>query len=283
MSQMEGPLIDAAPAVDGPGARVVLALDGAVAIVTLDDPAGRNSLRDETLRELSRHLSELDRDPAVRCIVISGSDRVFASGADIRALLDRSAREIHESDRARCWETLRAVRTPLVAAVSGFCLGGGCELALTADIVIASETARFGLPETGLGLIPGAGGTQLLPRAIGKAKAMDLVLTGRLLDAHEAERAGLVSRVVGAGDWLTVALSVAAEIAARPPLAQRLAKEAVAGAGEMALSAGIDAERRAFMTAFGDPDAREGMSAFLEKRPPRWSHGDLDDPDGSAG
>ena len=244
----------------------------AVALVTIDRPEQRNSLSDPVLSELTRQLVGLDGDPDVRAIVLAGSDKVFASGADVRALLERGPLEIYDGDRARHWEALRRVRTPLIAAVSGFCLGGGCELALMADIVIASETARFGLPETGLGLIPGAGGTQLMPRAIGKAKAMDMVLTGRLLDAGEAERAGLVSRVVGAELWRSTALEVAAAVAGRPAVAQRLAKEALLAAFETGLQAGLGLERRAFAMAFGSADAQEGMTAFVEKRDPRWRH-----------
>lgn len=244
---------------------------GAVALVALDDPATRNALTDELLGALLPLLRSLDDDAAVRCIAIAGSEKVFASGADIRALLRRTPEQLYDGDRARHWEQLRALRTPTVAAVSGFCLGGGCELAMTCDVAIAAPGARFGLPETQLGLIPGAGGTQLLPRAIGKAQAMDMILTGRLLDAHEAERAGLVSRVAEEGAWLELALEVAAAIAARPPTAQRLAREAVAAAYEVGLRAGVGVERRAFTVAFGTEEAREGLTAFVEKRPPRWA------------
>jgi enoyl-CoA hydratase len=245
-------------------------VDGAVATLTLDDPERRNSLRDETLAELAGRLGAADRNPRIRCIVIAGSEKVFASGADIGVLARQDPADVYDGERARLWEAVRAVRTPTVAAVSGYCLGGGCELAMTADLLIASETARFGLPETGLGLIPGAGGTQLLPRAIGKAKAMDLVLSGRLLDAGEAERAGLVSRVAPAAEWRRQAAAVATTIAGRPALAQQLAKESIRAALDTDLASGIAAERRAFALAFADPDAREGMTAFLEKREPRW-------------
>jgi enoyl-CoA hydratase len=244
----------------------------AVATVTIDRPQQRNALSDPALTALAAELEELDADPGCRCIVVAGSDKVFASGADIRALLERSAVEIYDGDRAQLWEALRRVRTPLVAAVSGFCLGAGCELALMSDLVIASETARFGLPETQLGLIPGAGGTQLLPRAIGKAKAMDMILTGRLLDAREAEQAGLVSRVTPAGEWLATAQAAAETIAGRPAVAQRLAKEVVQAAADTPLQAGIAGERRAFTMAFASEDAREGLTAFVEKRDPQWRH-----------
>lgn len=246
--------------------------DGAVATVSIDRPEQRNALSDPVLGALVDTLQTLDADPGCRCIVVAGSDKVFASGADIRALLERSALEIYDGDRAQRWEALRRVRTPVVAAVSGFCLGGGCELALIADLAIASETARFGLPETQLGLIPGAGGTQMLPRAIGKAKAMDMILTGRLLGAEEAERAGLVARVTPADAWLGTAQEAAAKIAGRPAVAQRLAKEAVQAAFETPLQAGIAGERRAFAMAFASEDAHEGLTAFVEKRDPDVRH-----------
>jgi len=242
------------------------------ATVTIANREHRNALSDPVLTELAETLTALDHDPAVRALVIAGSEKVFASGADVRALLERQPLEAYDGPRARRWEEIRDIRTPVVAAVSGYCLGGGCELAMLSDVVVASETARFGLPETMLGLIPGAGGTQMLPRAIGKALAMDLVLTGRMLDATEAERAGLVSRVTPADEWLTVAHEVAAAIASRPAVAQRLAKEAVRQASETGLAAGIVSERRAFAMAFGSRDAREGMSAFVEKRDPEWEH-----------
>jgi enoyl-CoA hydratase len=244
----------------------------AVATVTIANEARRNALSDPVLAELAKTLAELDRDPDVRAIIVAGSVKVFASGADVRALLGRRPLEAYSGDRARQWEAIRGIRTPLVAAVSGLCLGGGCELAMMADIVVASESSRFGLPETMLGLIPGAGGTQMLPRAVGKALAMDMILTGRLLDAGEAERAGLVSRVTGPDDWLAVAQEVASAIAGRPATAQRLAKEAVQQAAEIGLSPGIAGERRAFTMAFGSEDATEGLTAFIEKRSPNWKH-----------
>ncbi len=250
---------------------IVEAADG-VAVLRIDNAEQRNALSDDVLRALVGALRRADGDPETRCIVLAGSAKVFASGADVRALLERTPLESYDGDRAQLWAELRRVRTPLVAAVSGLCLGGGCELAMIADVVIASETARFGLPETQLGLIPGAGGTQLLPRAIGKAKAMDMVLTGRLLSAEEAEAAGLVSRVVGADEWLDRATDVARTIASRPAVAQRLAKEAVQTADETPLQSGIGAERRAFAMAFASEDAREGLTAFVEKRTPTWRH-----------
>jgi enoyl-CoA hydratase len=243
-----------------------------VGTLVIDRPEQRNALSDEVLGDLADRCAEFDADPAIRCIVIAGSDKVFASGADIRALLERDATEIYDGDRARLWERLRRVSTPVVAAVSGLCLGGGCELAMMADVVVASERSRFGLPETQLGLIPGAGGTQMLPRAVGKALAMDIVLTGRLLTAAEAERAGLISRVAPVDGWRELAHEVAVAIAGRPPVAQRLAKESVEQAFETGLRAGVVSERRAFGIAFGSDDAREGLTAFVEKRTPTWRH-----------
>jgi enoyl-CoA hydratase len=245
---------------------------GAVSIITIDNPAQRNALSDPVLAELVAQVEAADADPEVRAIVIAGSDRVFASGADVRALLERSPIEAFDGDRPALWARLRMVRTPVVAAVSGLCLGGGCELALMADVVVAARCSRFGLPETRLGLIPGAGGTQMLPRAIGPAKAADMILTGRLLDGAEAEQAGLVSRLVDDDAWRTAAIEVAQQIAARPAVAQRLAKSAIRTALEVGLQSGIEAERRAFGVVFGSADAQEGLRAFVEKREPVWRH-----------
>jgi len=243
---------------------------GAVALVRLDRPEQRNALSNDVLELLAAELLVLDRDPAVRCLVLAGSEKVFASGADLRALAGQEPIELYFGRRFELWDELRRLRTPTVAAVSGFCLGGGCELALLCDVVVASETARFGLPETGLGLIPGAGGTQRLARAIGKAKAMDVVLSGRLLSASEAEQSGLVARVTAAAEWLDGALALADKIAERAPIAQLLARDAVARAFETPLEAGLDLERRAFTLAFATADAREGIDAFLAKRDPVW-------------
>lgn len=261
-----------APTEDAPQGAVRVERTGAVAVITIDNPAQRNALSDPVLGELVARVEEADADETVRAIVIAGSDKVFAAGADVRALLERTAIEAFDGDRPQLWARLRRVRTPVVAAVSGFCLGGGCELAMMADVVVASRRSRFGLPETQLGLIPGAGGTQMLPRAIGKAKAADMILTGRLMDAEEAERAGLVSRVTGEDAWRATAIEVAEQIASRPAVAQRLAKSALQAAFESSLQAGIEAERRAFGIAFGSEDAREGLRAFVEKRDPEWQH-----------
>lgn len=240
------------------------------AVVTLDDPTNRNALTNEVLESIVAALDRLEADGETRCVVLAGAAKVFASGADIRTLADATPLELYYGRRAELWSALRRVRVPLIAAVSGFCLGGGCELAMYCDVIVAARSARFGLPETQLGLIPGAGGTQLLPRAIGRAKAMDVILSGRLLDAEDAERAGLVSRVVDDDEWRDAAEALAAKIAARAPLAQRLAKEAVTRGLSLGLEAGIDAERTAFALALGTTDAQEGIDAFLGKREARW-------------
>src|SRR5438105_9277610 len=218
--------------------------------------------------ELVTRLGELDRDPEVRCIVLGGSERAFAAGADIGELATASAIELLYQRRVERWDTIRALWTPLVAAVSGFCLGGGCELAVSCDTIVASETARFGQPETGLGIIPGAGGTQRLTRAVGKAVAMDVILSGRFLTAREALAAGLVARVVAREAWLEEAKRVARDIASKGPVATRLAKEAVDRAYEAPLSLGLEYERRALYLAFASEDAKEGLQAFTEKREP---------------
>jgi enoyl-CoA hydratase len=218
--------------------------------------------------ELVTQLQELDRDDAVRCIVLGGSERVFAAGADIAELARSSAIELYYARRVERWDAIRGLWTPVVAAVSGYCLGGGCELALACDLIVASESARFGQPETSLGIIPGAGGTQRLTRAVGKATAMDIILSGRFLSADEALRAGLVARVVAREAWLAEAKRVAREIASKGPVATRLAKEAVNRAYETTLQLGLEYERRALYLAFASEDAHEGLTAFIEKRKP---------------
>jgi enoyl-CoA hydratase len=213
-------------------------------------------------------VTELDGDPEIRAIVLGGGERAFAAGADIAELAAGTPISLYESRRIDQWDTIRDLRTPVVAAVSGFCLGGGCELAMLCDLVVASETAKFGQPEINLGVLPGAGGTQRLTRAVGKAVAMDMILTGRMLSAREALAAGLVARLVAKEAWLAEAKRVAAEIAAKGPIAVRLAKEAVDKAFEAPLAVGIEFERRAFYLARASEDAGEGLNAFVEKRPP---------------
>jgi len=249
---------------------VLVERDEPVAVVLLNRPKQLNALSEELMAELVSALRALDGDESVRCIVVGGSERAFAAGADIGELAQASAVDIYASRRVERWDEIRALRTPLVAAVSGFCLGGGCELALACDLIVASETARFGQPETGLGLIPGAGGTQRLTRAVGKAVAMDVILSGRVLTAREALAAGLVARVVAREAWLDEAKRVAREIASKGPVAQKLAKEAVNRAWETTLEAGLDYERKALYLAFASEDAREGLSAFAEKRAPTF-------------
>ena len=249
---------------------VVVEREEPIAVVRLNRPEQLNALSDELMDELVARLAELDRDPAVRCLVLAGSERAFAAGADIGELAEAGAIEMYYARRVERWDAIRKLWTPAVAAVSGFCLGGGNELAMACDVIVASETARFGQPETGLGIIPGAGGTQRLTRAVGKAKAMDVVLAGRFLDAREAERAGLVARVVAREVWLEEAKRVAREIASKGPVAQRLAKEAVNRALETTLEMGLEHERRLLYLAFASEDAHEGLRAFVEKRKPEF-------------
>ena len=244
--------------------------DDPVAVVLLNRPEALNALSDELMNELVATLTELDRDEAVLCIVLGGSERAFAAGADIGELAGSSAIDLYYQRRVERWDAIRALWTPLVAAVSGYCLGGGCELAMSCDLIVASETAEFGQPETGLGIIPGAGGTQRLTRAVGKALAMDVILSGRLLSAHEALAAGIVARVVTKEAWLDEAKRLAREIASKGPVATRLAKESVNRAYETTLAAGLEAERRALYLAFASEDAKEGLTAFTEKRKPEF-------------
>jgi enoyl-CoA hydratase len=244
--------------------------DGAVAVVLLNRPEALNALSDELMDELVSTLEELDRDGLVRAIVLGGNDRAFAAGADIGELAQASAIDLYYQRRVERWDAIRGLWTPLVAAVSGYCLGGGCELALSCDLIVASETAQFGQPETGLGIIPGAGGTQRLTRAVGKAVAMDVILSGRRLNADEALQAGIVARVVAKEAWLEEAKRVARHIAEKGPVATRLAKESVDRAYETTLVAGLEAERRALYLAFASEDAKEGLTAFTEKRKPEF-------------
>jgi enoyl-CoA hydratase len=241
-----------------------------VATVLLNRPEQLNALSDELMDELVTALQELDREEDVRCIVLGGSERAFAAGADIGELARSSAIDLYYQRRVERWDAIRGIWTPIVAAVSGFCLGGGCELAMSCDLIVASESAQFGQPETTLGIIPGAGGTQRLTRAVGKALAMDVILSGRRLTAEEALSAGLVSRVVAREAWLSEAQRVAAEIATKGPVATRLAKESVNRAYETTLQAGLEAERRALYLAFASEDAKEGLTAFTEKREPQF-------------
>jgi enoyl-CoA hydratase/carnithine racemase len=244
--------------------------DHHVALLRLNRPEARNALSPEMMGEIAAALERLDPDPAVRCIVIAGSDEVFAAGADIKAMAARSLSEALYHPAAGFWKRLAAVKTPLVAAVSGFALGGGCELALACDMIVASEAARFGQPEVTLGIIPGGGGSQRLTRVLGKQRAMELVLTGRLFDAEMAREFGIVNRVTKKGRWLEEALELAHTVAERPPIATRLGKQAVLAADETGLSAGMESERRMFEVAMATEDRVEGMTAFIEKREPKF-------------
>jgi enoyl-CoA hydratase len=244
--------------------------EGRIATVLLNRPDRLNALNGELMGELADALRSLDDDGDVRCVVLGGSERAFAAGADIGEMATASAMEMYAAKRVESWDAIRSVRTPLVAAVSGYCLGGGCELAMSCDLIVAAETAVFGQPETGLGILPGAGATQRLTHAVGKALAMDVILSGRLLSAREALDAGLVARVVAREAWLDEAKRVARDIAAKGPVANRLAKEAVDRAYEGPLSLGLDYERRVLYLAFASEDAREGLNAFLEKRSPEF-------------
>jgi enoyl-CoA hydratase/carnithine racemase len=245
-------------------------VDANVGVCRLNRPEARNALSPELMDELATAVEGFDADPDVRCVVIAGSDEAFAAGADIASLRERSFEESLRHPAAAFWRRLAACRTPLVAAVSGFALGGGCELALLCDLIVASETARFGQPEINLGIIPGGGGTQRLARVIGKQRAMELVLTGRRIDAREAERLGLVNQVAGEREWLQQAIELARRVASRPPIAARLAKQAVLAAEESGLSAGLEHERRLYELSMATEDRIEGMDAFLERRDPTF-------------
>jgi enoyl-CoA hydratase len=247
---------------------VLVERDEPVAVVRLNRPEQRNALSNQLMNELVGALENLDADEAIRCIVLTGDEKAFAAGADIKELSDATHFKLYFGGRIDKWDAIRKIRTPIVAAVSGYCLGGGCELAMACDLIVASESAQFGQPETNLAVLPGAGGTQRLTRAIGKSKAMDVILAGRFLSAQEAEQAGLVARVFSQETWLEEAKSVAAAIAEKSPVGVRLAKEAVNQAFETTLSAGLDAERKAFHLALSSEDAQEGLKAFLEKRTP---------------
>ena len=240
-----------------------------VGFITLNRPKQLNALNDTLMNELGAALKAFDADEAIGCMVITGSEKAFAAGADIGAMASWSYMDVYKSDYiTRNWETLRTVRKPVIAAVAGFALGGGCELAMMCDFIIAADTARFGQPEIKLGIIPGAGGTQRLPRAISKAKAMDLVLTSRMMDAAEAERAGLVSRVVPAAELIDTALAAAQTICEFSGPSVMMAKECVNRAYEGPLADGMMFERRMFHSLFATEDQKEGMAAFVEKRKP---------------
>ena len=246
---------------------------GKVGIITLNRPKQLNALNEHLMNELGSALKAFDADEAIGCMVITGSEKAFAAGADIGAMATYTFSDVYKGDYiTRNWETIRSIRKPVIAAVSGFALGGGCELAMMCDFIIAADNARFGQPEIKLGVIPGAGGTQRLPRAVGKAKAMDMALTGRMMDALEAERAGLVSRVVALDKLMDETLAAALMICDYSQVAVMAAKEAVNRSFEGTLSDGVMFERRLFHALFATADQKEGMAAFVEKRKPAFQH-----------
>ena len=246
---------------------------GKVGIVTLNRPKQMNALNDELMDELGAALQAFDADDAIGCMIITGSQKAFAAGADIGAMTSYSFADVYKGDYiTRNWETIRSIRKPVIAAVSGFALGGGCELAMMCDFIIAADNAKFGQPEIKLGIIPGAGGTQRLPRAIGKAKAMDMVLTARMMDAVEAERSGLVSRVVALDKLMDEALGAALTVCDFSRISVLAAKESVNRAFESGLSDGVMFERRLFHATFATSDQKEGMDAFINKRKPVFRH-----------
>jgi enoyl-CoA hydratase len=242
-------------------------------LITLNRPKQLNAINDQLMNELGAALKAFDADDAISCIIVTGNEKAFAAGADIGAMASYGFADVYKGDYlTRNWETIRSIRKPVIAAVAGYALGGGCELAMLCDFIIAADTAKFGQPEIKLGVIPGAGGTQRLPRAISKAKAMDMVLTSRMMDAAEAERAGLVSRVVDADKLLEEAFSAAATIGEFSLMAVMAAKECVNRAYEGALADGVMYERRMFHALFATQDQKEGMAAFVEKRKPAFTH-----------
>ena len=251
---------------------ILVTRTGRVATITLNRPKALNALNSQVMTEVTTAAAELDKDPGVGAIIVTGNEKAFAAGADIKEMAELSFADVYWADFFELWSKFAATRTPTIAAVAGYALGGGCELAMMCDILIAADTAKFGQPEIKLGVLPGMGGSQRLTRAIGKAKAMDLILTGRTIDATEAERAGLVSRLVPADSLIDEALAVAETIAGMSLSASRMAKEAVNRAFESSLTEGLLYERRLFHSAFATADQKEGMAAFTEKRAANFTH-----------
>jgi enoyl-CoA hydratase len=250
--------------------NIILRTEGRVGVVQLNRPQALNALNGALMEELIAALQSCDGDEAIGCMVITGSEKAFAAGADIKQMAQATVVEMLDSPFIGYWDSLARIAKPVVAAVSGWCLGGGCELAMACDLIVAAESAVFGQPEINLGIIPGAGGTQRLTRAVGKSLAMDMVLTGRRISAQEALAAGLVARVLPSEGFLEAALAVAAEIGGKSPLALRMAKEAVNHAYELPLAEGVHLERRLFNMLFATEDQKEGMAAFVEKRAAVW-------------
>ena len=249
---------------------IIVEHQGRVVVVTLNRPAARNALNTEIMRAMGEELAPLDRDPGVGCFVIRGSDKAFAAGADIKEMAEKSFSAMYNDDFFAGWERFASLRTPKIAAVSGYALGGGCELAMMCDMIFAADTAMFGQPEIKLGVIPGMGGSQRLTKLVGKSKAMDLILTGRMMDAAEAERCGLVARVVPADRLMEETMQAAQIIAGYGKAATTAAREAVDRALELGLREGIQFERRLFHALFATADQKEGMAAFIEKRSPNF-------------
>src|SRR4029453_6920386 len=249
---------------------IIVETKGAVTLVTLNRPQALNALNSTVLRELIEAFAAYDADPGQRCLVLTGSEKAFAAGADIKEMQAQGFPQMDSANFFAGWEQVTATRKPWIAAVAGFALGGGCEVAMMADFIIAADSAKFGQPEIKLGVTPGMGGSQRTAHAVGKAKAMEMCLTGRMMNAEEAGRSGLVGKVVAAADLLDEALKTAETIAAMPPLAAIAVKEMVNAAFEMPLNQGIRFERRLFHGLFGTEDQKEGMSAFVEKRPGNW-------------
>jgi len=253
--------------------NIIVETRGNVGLITLNRPKALNALCIALIDELGRALDTFEADDAIGCMVLTGSEKAFAAGADIKEMKDKTYAQAYGEDFITVgWERLARTRKPVIAAVAGYALGGGCEIAMMCDIVIAADTAKFGQPEITIGTIPGSGGTQRLTRAVGKAKAMEMCLTGRMMDAEEAERSGLVARVVPAADLMAEAMKTADKIAALSRPIVMMAKEAVNRAYETTLAEGIKFERRVFHATFATADQKEGMSAFAEKRPPDWKH-----------
>ena len=252
---------------------ILVETHGRVGLIRLNRPAALNALCDQLMEELGAQLLGFDADPAIGAVVLTGTEKAFAAGADIKEMKDRRYPAVFMDDfiGAR-WETVLRVKKPVIAAVAGFALGGGCELAMMCDIIVAAETAKFGQPEINLGVMPGAGGSQRLTRAVGKSKAMDMILTGRMMDAAEAERSNLVSRVFPAEQLVAEAIRIAERIAALSPVAIAMAKIAVNRAFETTLAEGVRAERQLFLSMFGTADQQEGMAAFIEKRKANFQH-----------
>jgi enoyl-CoA hydratase len=252
---------------------ILVETHGPVGLIRLNRPTALNALCDQLMAEVGAQLLAFDADPAIRAIVLTGSEKAFAAGADIKEMQPRTFPDVLFDDFIGKWETILQVKKPVIAAVAGYALGGGCELAMMCDIIVAADTAKFGQPEINLGVIPGSGGTQRLTRAVGKSKAMDMILTARMMDAAEAERANLVSRIFPADQLVAEAIKIGERVAALSPVAVAVAKQAINRAYETTLSEGVRVERSLFLPLLGTPDQKEGMAAFIEKRKPKFGGG----------